>query len=350
MPFSLNPSNLPPSHLAIGPRRTYSSSFQLQRATPLSPEPDPSATSLACLSPPRARARLTRPPFVSEPKTFPSPPLRDERLSFALPPSPGPPGHLSPLTLLRTTRQHVGRAGLDLQWSVLSALRSDVGRRAAAADLLAWLAIVTVPRPRPPPSGLVETLRPPSVLHLRPFAQCDTDNEALSAYWSTRWMPWTANPGVTVASILVSVLGSYATLLILGRRTSNRGFGNGLLLVLGAGAFTVVAVWSMHFVGPFCLAVTSSSGRSQGGSDREEQGEAALRASPSLLRASSSKPGRLTPIPSAPAGVDARPPPPALARPVVVHPILGRLYRPLALCPARRLLHRLHLLRRSGRV
>ena len=63
-------------------------------------------------------------------------------------------------------------------------------------------------------------------------------------------MPWTANPGVTVASILVSVLGSYATLLILGRRTSNRGFANGLLLVLSAGAFTVVAVWSMHFVRP----------------------------------------------------------------------------------------------------
>jgi NO-binding membrane sensor protein with MHYT domain len=51
-----------------------------------------------------------------------------------------------------------------------------------------------------------------------------------------------------VISVLVSVLGSYATLLLLGRRSSSRGWRNHLLLGVAGLCFASVAVWGMHFV------------------------------------------------------------------------------------------------------
>lgn len=82
----------------------------------------------------------------------------------------------------------------------------------------------------------------PHVLMLCP------DDEALVEYYTTHAVPIHLQPGVLVASILVSVLGSYATLLVLGRRTSARGFRNLSLLLLAAVCFAAVAVWGMHFV------------------------------------------------------------------------------------------------------
>jgi NO-binding membrane sensor protein with MHYT domain len=55
-------------------------------------------------------------------------------------------------------------------------------------------------------------------------------------------------PGFLVLSIIVSILGSYATLLLLGRRTSNRGLRNFGFLAVSAICFAAVAVWGMHFV------------------------------------------------------------------------------------------------------
>lgn len=67
-------------------------------------------------------------------------------------------------------------------------------------------------------------------------------------------------PGVIVASILVSVLGSYATLLVLGRRTSARGLRNLALLLLAAVCFSAVAVWGMHFVSMISIRLKASEG------------------------------------------------------------------------------------------
>jgi NO-binding membrane sensor protein with MHYT domain len=51
-----------------------------------------------------------------------------------------------------------------------------------------------------------------------------------------------------VASILVSLLGSYATLTLLGRRTGSHGWRNHAILGLSVVCFATVAVWGMHFV------------------------------------------------------------------------------------------------------
>lgn len=76
-------------------------------------------------------------------------------------------------------------------------------------------------------------------------------DKVLLAQWyaeNRRAVPIRPEPGVLVASIFVSILGSYATLLVLGRRTSPRGFRNLILLLLAAVCFSAVAVWGMHFV------------------------------------------------------------------------------------------------------
>ena len=65
-------------------------------------------------------------------------------------------------------------------------------------------------------------------------------------------------PGILVLSIIVSILGSYATLLLLGRRTSSRGWRNHLLLIFAAICFAAVAVWGMHFVSMISLRLRAS--------------------------------------------------------------------------------------------
>ena len=58
-------------------------------------------------------------------------------------------------------------------------------------------------------------------------------------------IPQTFNPGIIVASIAVAVLGSYSTLLLLGKRTSNKGARNISLLALAATTMASVGIWGM---------------------------------------------------------------------------------------------------------
>ncbi|ORX38480.1 hypothetical protein BD324DRAFT_649847 [Kockovaella imperatae] len=74
------------------------------------------------------------------------------------------------------------------------------------------------------------------------------DPMQLVEYYETHAISLHPLPGILVLSIIVSVLGSYATLLVLGRRTSSRGWRNHLFLGLAAVCFAAVAVWGMHFV------------------------------------------------------------------------------------------------------
>lgn len=62
-------------------------------------------------------------------------------------------------------------------------------------------------------------------------------------------IPQRFNPGIVVASIAVSALGSYSTLLVLGKRTSNKGKKNIFLLSLAATTMAAVGIWGMHFIG-----------------------------------------------------------------------------------------------------
>jgi hypothetical protein len=75
-----------------------------------------------------------------------------------------------------------------------------------------------------------------------------TDPHALAIYYTANAIPLHPQPGLLVLSIIVSILGSYATLLCLGRRTSSRGWRNHVLLFASALCFAAVAVWGMHFV------------------------------------------------------------------------------------------------------
>lgn len=91
--------------------------------------------------------------------------------------------------------------------------------------------------------ALILRIHPPSV---SPLTRADP--QALVLYYQTADIPLRPQAGVLVASIIVSILGSYATLLVLGRRTSSRGWRNHLLLGVAALCFASVAVWGMHFV------------------------------------------------------------------------------------------------------
>lgn len=77
-------------------------------------------------------------------------------------------------------------------------------------------------------------------------------------YYVTHAVPIHPVPGILVLSIVVSVLGSYATLLLLGRRTSSRGWRNHLLLGFAAVCFSAVAVWGMHFVSMISIRLLAS--------------------------------------------------------------------------------------------
>ena len=71
---------------------------------------------------------------------------------------------------------------------------------------------------------------------------------ALAEYYTTTVIPVQIPASGLVISILVSIFGSYATVLLLGRRTASRGWRNHVILALSAICFAAVAIWGMHFV------------------------------------------------------------------------------------------------------
>lgn len=78
----------------------------------------------------------------------------------------------------------------------------------------------------------------------------DTHNLTEVGIWyETHDIPQRLNPIAIVASILVSILGSYATLMVLGKRTSHAGLRNAMLLVWAAFNMACVGIWGMHFIG-----------------------------------------------------------------------------------------------------
>ncbi|WVQ68033.1 uncharacterized protein L199_006239 [Kwoniella botswanensis] len=84
------------------------------------------------------------------------------------------------------------------------------------------------------------------------------DPQALADYYIDFAIPLRPQPGVLVASVIVSYLGSYATLLVLGRRTSSRGWRNHGLLLLAAVVFAACAIWGMHFVSMISIRLRAS--------------------------------------------------------------------------------------------
>ncbi|WVQ82326.1 hypothetical protein IAT38_004454 [Cryptococcus sp. DSM 104549] len=85
-----------------------------------------------------------------------------------------------------------------------------------------------------------------------------SDADGLVNYYTGNAIPLRPQPGVLVASIIVSILGSYATLLVLGRRTSSRGWRNHALLFLAAIVFAACAIWGMHFVSMISVRLRAS--------------------------------------------------------------------------------------------
>jgi NO-binding membrane sensor protein with MHYT domain len=94
-----------------------------------------------------------------------------------------------------------------------------------------------------------------------------TQLEELAVYYQTHPLPVHYSPVFIALSILVSLIGCYATLLLLGRRTSNHGHRNFLYLIAaaflmasGKPLFTLspipahekpAGIFGMHFVGMF---------------------------------------------------------------------------------------------------
>ncbi|KAL7422485.1 hypothetical protein Q5752_003133 [Cryptotrichosporon argae] len=105
-------------------------------------------------------------------------------------------------------------------------------------------------RSRRPDDAPLPTMWPPQDIWDDPMS--------LAAYYETQAIPIHPQPGILIASILVSILGSYATLLVLGRRTSSKGLRNFALLLLAALSFAAVAVWGMHFVGMSSVRLKAS--------------------------------------------------------------------------------------------
>lgn len=69
------------------------------------------------------------------------------------------------------------------------------------------------------------------------------DAVALAIYYQTHAVPQLFNPGIVVASVVVSILGAYTTLLLLGRRTATNGWRNWFLLGLAATTMAGVGIW-----------------------------------------------------------------------------------------------------------
>lgn len=78
-----------------------------------------------------------------------------------------------------------------------------------------------------------------------------TDYRSVAIYYETHAIPQRLNAGIVVASVAVSILGSYASLFVLGKRTSNSGIRNIVLLITSATTMAFVGIWSMHFIGMY---------------------------------------------------------------------------------------------------
>lgn len=76
-----------------------------------------------------------------------------------------------------------------------------------------------------------------------------SNSSSIADYYQTHAVPQRYSAAVIVASIAVAILGSYATLFVLGKRTSNSGLRNILLLVLAATTMSFVGIWGTHFIG-----------------------------------------------------------------------------------------------------
>ncbi|KAK0566641.1 hypothetical protein OC844_000628 [Tilletia horrida] len=74
---------------------------------------------------------------------------------------------------------------------------------------------------------------------------------ALAEYYVVHSIPQRFNPGIILASVAVATLGAYSTLLLLSKRTSNKGARNVVLLVLAAATMSSVGIWGMHFIGMY---------------------------------------------------------------------------------------------------
>lgn len=76
----------------------------------------------------------------------------------------------------------------------------------------------------------------------------------------THAIPQRFNAGIVVASVLVAFLGAWSALLLLGKRTSNRGVRNIVLLLMAAIVQAAVGIWSMHFIGESLRSAVRSIG------------------------------------------------------------------------------------------
>ncbi|EPQ29261.1 uncharacterized protein PFL1_03016 [Pseudozyma flocculosa PF-1] len=74
---------------------------------------------------------------------------------------------------------------------------------------------------------------------------------AVAEYYTQHRIPQRFSPGIVFASVAVAALGSYATLLVLGKRTGNKGLKNMALLSLAATTMASVGIWGMHFIGMY---------------------------------------------------------------------------------------------------
>jgi NO-binding membrane sensor protein with MHYT domain len=77
------------------------------------------------------------------------------------------------------------------------------------------------------------------------------DANAVAVYYETHAIPQRFDAGIIVASIVVAIMGAYASLYLLGRRTSNSGKRNIVLLISAATTMAFVGIWSMHFIGMY---------------------------------------------------------------------------------------------------
>lgn len=76
---------------------------------------------------------------------------------------------------------------------------------------------------------------------------------ALATYYETHAIPLRLHPGIVVASVLLSVFGSYACLYLLSRRTGSYGARNIALLLLAASTMAFVAISSAHYIGMYAV-------------------------------------------------------------------------------------------------
>lgn len=86
------------------------------------------------------------------------------------------------------------------------------------------------------------------------------DVTALAEYYSYHAAPSKYDAGLVVLSLIVAYLGAWTALLILGKRTSNRGPRNIALLVLAAVVLAAVGIWSLHIIATYSLSFSPASG------------------------------------------------------------------------------------------